>query len=49
MSRVGSLPRTENQRLMYWWNAKREEDKSSRWKREHREVVITTDEPDQII
>ena len=49
MRRVGNLPRTESQKIMYWWNAKREADKSSMWKREHREVVISTDEPDQII
>lgn len=46
---LNKRPRTEAQILHNWWIVKQEQDKSSKWKSKHREVIVSSDQPDEVI
>ena len=39
----------EEKKIDAWWKKKQEFDKQERWKSKHKEVVIATDEPDEVV
>jgi len=39
----------KEKKLEKWWREKQEFDKLERWKSKHKEVVIATDEPDEVV